>query len=686
MKAFQFRSVISRNLPIKTNLCVIIAWFGVCLIVFLWGSLYFKIQDDRKDEMEEVRQNTSNYARILEEHTLRTLKAADQTLLFLKHEYERAGVSADILPYVREEYLTGQPFILIGIIDENGNLAIGSQMGSLLINFQDCESFQRYKTQDDGQLFISKPRFGLIPDRWSVQMTRRINKPDGTFGGVALVAVDPYYFTALYHQVDLGADSAVSLVGQDGIVRAREADKIAEVGRDISGSNFAVHIKEGNGTFFASDQLDGIKRIYSFRNLQEYPLTIVVGISEEEMFRDLNQRLVGYLWIAGIITVVILTFIFILLYVAYRQRRTAQALKEACDTLEMQVEERTQDLFAVNQELTAMNEELHHANQELQNEVADRAQIEEVLRLSRKELLQRNNELVTAMGEIEQAQQRLIQQEKLAGIGQLAAGVAHEINNPLGFVVGNVETLEEYFIVFHTVLAEYRKVVGALEEIADRSMREKIGTLLRRQEEQELDYIIGDLPDLFRDTLEGLDRMNKIVKGMRVFSRVEHNPVFEPYHLHEGLDSTLLVAHNEIKHVATVEKNLGSIPMIEAVSGEINQVLLNLIVNAAHAIKAKQSERAGVINIATWADADFIYCAIADSGIGIKPEHEHNLFNPFFTTKPVGQGTGMGLSISYDIVVNRHKGDIWVESVEGQGAKFIVKLPIKHTLSYDEQP
>jgi len=314
----------------------------------------------------------------------------------------------------------------------------------------------------------------------------------------------------------------------------------------------------------------------------------------------------------------------------------------------------------------------------LHNEIAQRKRIEGALKMSEEELMQKNIELATAFESVGRAQAKLIQQEKLAGIGQLAAGVAHEINNPLGFVILNVETLENYFDTFTAVFTQYRELCLELSTTGNMALKEKIDQVARLEKEKDMDYILNDLPELFHDTNEGLNRMSQIVKGMRLCSRIDQQQVFELYDLNDGLKNTLLIVQNKVKYNATVEENLNPIPEIEAIGSEINQVLLNLIINAVQAIKAKDSGNMGIIKISTSHEGDFVYFNIEDSGGGIVAENLNNIFNPFFTTKPVGQGTGLGLSISYDIIVNHHNGEIIVESVPDKGTKFSVKLPIKH--------
>jgi signal transduction histidine kinase len=306
------------------------------------------------------------------------------------------------------------------------------------------------------------------------------------------------------------------------------------------------------------------------------------------------------------------------------------------------------------------------------------------LRTSRKEVVQSNQELSSALAIIEQKQAQMIQQEKLAGLGQMAAGVAHEINNPLAYVTNNTEMLVQYFTAFTILSQHYRQLEAGLKAADELQFRGKAAEMNLIYKEQHIDYIISDLPQLTADTLEGLKRISKIVKGMQIFTRVERHKTFAPYDLNQGVDATFMVTQHQIKQCAIVEEDRGCLPLIEVIGDEINQVLLNLVVNAVHAIQAKESGKMGVIRVATWCDAEFAYCSIADDGIGIAPENMKDLFNPFFTTKPVGQGTGLGLSLSYDIVVAHHHGEIEVESKEGEGAKFVLKLPINHASDKEE--
>ncbi|HWR39829.1 MAG TPA: PAS domain S-box protein [Patescibacteria group bacterium] len=304
-------------------------------------------------------------------------------------------------------------------------------------------------------------------------------------------------------------------------------------------------------------------------------------------------------------------------------------------------------------------------------------------RAMEEELREKHEQLKAAMDTLSRSQVRLIEQEKMAGVGQLAAGVAHEINNPLGFVISNFGSLEKYLSRLRRVLGEYRQLRDLVitdDPVAAREQAERVESL---EKELKMQFILDDLADLFHESHEGLERVRKIVKGLRTFARIDSATVFEPYDLNEGLQETLVVAKNEVKHSAVVEEDYGALPLVSALGGRINQVLLNLIVNAAQAIRLKHGDGMGSLRLHTWADDESVYCAVEDNGPGVPSENREKLFEPFFTTKPAGQGTGLGLSISYDIVVNKHHGEIWAENRPEGGARFVIRLP-QRQLQNDE--
>ncbi|PNU19936.1 hypothetical protein C2E25_09705 [Geothermobacter hydrogeniphilus] len=279
-------------------------------------------------------------------------------------------------------------------------------------------------------------------------------------------------------------------------------------------------------------------------------------------------------------------------------------------------------------------------------------------------LAEKTAALEEAHSELKASQSRILQQEKMASIGQLSAGVAHEINNPIGFISSNLTTLGKYA----------GRIIGYLDE-QERLWREKsrneIGDeLAALRKKLKIDYIVHDLKDLIDESLEGADRVKKIVLDLKGFSRVDDADCKE-VDLHECLESTINIAWNEIKYKATLKKEFGDIPLLRCYPQQLNQVFMNLLVNAAHAI-----EDQGEITVRTWRDGEGIRVAISDTGRGISEQARERIFEPFFTTKEVGKGTGLGLSISYDII-KKHHGEISVESRLGEGTTFTIFLPLQ---------
>ena len=281
------------------------------------------------------------------------------------------------------------------------------------------------------------------------------------------------------------------------------------------------------------------------------------------------------------------------------------------------------------------------------------------------ELQNRNVELEFAYARLKGAQEQLLQSEKMASIGQLAAGVAHEINNPIGFVHSNLGTLREYLINLFALVDGYERALAAAG--AAPALLAEIEELKRRFD---FEFVLHDLPALLAESRSGIERVKKIVQDLKDFSYAGSGDHWQLADLHKGLDSTLNIVRNEIKYKADIVRDYGTLPLVECLPMQVNQVFMNILVNASHAIPER-----GTITIATRAADGEVEVAITDSGEGIPASVLPKIFDPFFTTKQAGQGTGLGLSLSYGIV-QKHNGRIEVESVEGRGTTFRIVLPI----------
>lgn len=327
------------------------------------------------------------------------------------------------------------------------------------------------------------------------------------------------------------------------------------------------------------------------------------------------------------------------------ERQMAQeSLQEQATKLEEEIKKRQEAQY-----------ELEILNKNLEQRVGKRTT----------ELNERNAEIQQAYDNLKRVQAQLLQQDKMASVGQLAAGVAHEINNPMGFITSNLGSLGKYVEKLTAYLdADERVLAGCDPAIRQVAAQERL--------KYKIDHILRDMPELITESSDGAQRVRQIIQNLKNFSRIE-SAEFTHADINEGLDSTLLIAWNELKYKAAVTREYGQLPKILCNMGQLNQVFLNILINAAQAIESQ-----GEIRIATRAENESVIIAISDSGSGIAPENIKRIFDPFFTTKEVGKGVGLGLAISYDIVVNKHGGSIEVVSKIGKGSTFTITLPVKN--------
>lgn len=308
--------------------------------------------------------------------------------------------------------------------------------------------------------------------------------------------------------------------------------------------------------------------------------------------------------------------------------------------------------------------ELKRSNESLEQRVAERTET-----------------LSATLEQLQQSQLRLIQSEKMSALGSLVAGVAHEINNPVNFIYGNINPASEYVKDLLELLQLYQThYPNPTSEISDFA------------NEIDMHFVAEDLPKTLASMRIGANRIHQIVLSLRNFSRLDHADV-KPVDVHEGIDSTLLILQHRLRETpdrpsVNVVKNYGDLPQIECYAGQLNQVFMNILSNALDALEDRERQcdysalktSPSTIRITTQMHGcDCIRICIADNGIGMSQQVQQQMFDPFFTTKPIGKGTGLGMSISYQVITEKHQGMIWCESVPGEGTAFWIEIPIKQT-------
>jgi len=310
-------------------------------------------------------------------------------------------------------------------------------------------------------------------------------------------------------------------------------------------------------------------------------------------------------------------------------------------------------------------------------DVTQRRKMEAELKKNQEELIKKNKELdknrkdielaliklEKAHEELKASQLKILQQEKMASIGQLAAGVAHELNNPMSFISSNLNTLNKYVTRLIDFIRVQSEAVAAVQDAS------ALYNVDKKREEVKLDHILEDAKVLLKESLDGAERVKKIVHELNSFSRMDEEE-YKKANMNECIESALTIVWNELKYKSTLEKNYGSLPPVMCYPRQMNQVFVNLLVNAVNSIHEK-----GIISIKTWHENDSVWIEVSDTGAGIPRENLMKIFEPFFTTKEAGKGTGLGLSITYEIV-QRHRGDITVKSDVGKGTTFTIRIPV----------
>ena len=596
----------------KTNTSSV-AFIAVAFVLLssLWIFIAIRSDEDKEFVLKQSIANLQNIAISFKEHSQATIRNSDEALRIIKFHYELKGAKDFNLlnEYFAKKVIDVSFFNQAGIINADGIYEFSNLENHKKIDLSDREHFRILKDDYPYDVFVSKPVLGRASKKWSIQLTKRLSKSDGSFNGVAVVSFDPTYFVDFHKQIELGPQGFTSLVGVDGFVRTLRVGDVSKIDGSISKIAIPDLIKDKESGYFVSDAVfDDVKRIYAFERLKNQPLAVIVGVEENQALAEYERLLRSYLVLGGLLTLLIVAFTTIAILMLSKSQALNVRLQKSYNDME-----------------SAKQSELDMS-------------------------------------------QRLTQSEKLAALGQLAAGVAHEINNPIGYVNSNLGALRQYFGIFEKIITSYEAYVSS-RNAGEFNITDNPEALKKKLN---FEFIRQDIGATLSESQEGIVRVKNIVDDLKNFSRNDSNTQWLPFDLHKAIQSTLNIVNFEVKYRADVVLEFSEIPEVECVPSQLNQVFLNLIMNAA---QAQSPETRGKIVISTGTVEDKVWVEVSDNGVGIAKENLNKIFEPFFTTKEQGAGTGLGLSLSYGII-QKHRGSLTVSSEPGVGTTFRIEIPV----------
>ena len=581
------------------------------LLSSLWIFIAIRSDEDKELVLKQSIANLQNIAISFKEHSQATIRNSDEALRIIKFHYELKGAKDFNLlnEYFAKKVIDVSFFNQAGIINADGIYEFSNLENHKKIDLSDREHFRILKDDYPYDVFVSKPVLGRASKKWSIQLTKRLSKSDGSFNGVAVVSFDPTYFVDFHKQIELGPQGFTSLVGVDGFVRTLRVGDVSKIDGSISKIAIPDLIKDKESGYFVSDAVfDDVKRIYAFERLKNQPLAVIVGVEENQALAEYERLLRSYLVLGGLLTLLIVAFTTIAILMLSKSQALNVRLQKSYNDME-----------------SAKQSELDMS-------------------------------------------QRLTQSEKLAALGQLAAGVAHEINNPIGYVNSNLGALRQYFGIFEKIITSYEAYVSS-RNAGEFNITDNPEALKKKLN---FEFIRQDIGATLSESQEGIVRVKNIVDDLKNFSRNDSNTQWLPFDLHKAIQSTLNIVNFEVKYRADVVLEFSEIPEVECVPSQLNQVFLNLIMNAA---QAQSPETRGKIVISTGTVEDNVWVEVSDNGVGIAKENLNKIFEPFFTTKEQGAGIGLGLSLSYGII-QKHRGSLTVSSEPGVGTTFRIEIPV----------
>ncbi len=681
---------------------------GLLVLAVIWGTTLGVIKAKDAAATHANAASTNAFLSAYEAQVVRNLREIDLTLNLVRF-WPRRGVGSTLADLKEKGLLPPDLFFTVSIADGKGNIVDSTRPAA----HQNVADQQIFRLQLEGdELVIGQVPPGPTGDA-KLPFSRRLPTPSGAFDGIVIVSVDAAYLVSAYDPSTLGDHGVLSLIGADGTAQVmRTGDALVSGGRiDYAAALRNPEAPDTDAAVFTSSW-DGTRRWMSARKLYGFPLAVLAGLSVDEQMAPAHRQTRAYLAWAALASIVVAALTGFLWRMSWQLaqgrelfRRMAESTQAIPFTLDLM-----RGCFTYIGAQGILDSDIPKSQWEADGAL-DRVIPRDTNQEIRKHfdecedgsfefaapLLQRNGSrtevrwtgtcekvsgakilrgLMLDVTELRRLGRELAAAQKLESVGRLAAGVAHEINTPVQFVSDNVEFVRTSMTDVAAVIRAYRDLKDAAKSSGD------VATTLQLAEDAEqsadLDYILSNAPQALESSVEGLRRIATIVRSMKEFAHPDQAQMTLA-DLNQAIRSTLVIAHNEYKYIADLSTELGELPRVPCYLGEINQVILNLLVNAAHAISdvVKDSGSLGKLMVRTRLDGDMVEISVGDSGTGIPEAARDHIFDPFFTTKEVGRGTGQGLAIAHSVIVKKHGGTLRFETECGVGTTFFIRLPIQ---------
>jgi len=680
---------------------------AVLLLTVIWSTTFAIIGRNDAAVAHAAAASTRELLGTYEARVVRALSEIEQTLNLIKFWPHRSA--GRTLADLEEKGLLPPDLLFVVSIADRSGAIVDSTHPLEGQNVSDQDYFRKQRETDAFAVGQLPP--GPTGDA-KLTFSRRLTDSNDAFDGIAIVAVDAAYFVSGYDPSKQGEHGVLAMIGTDGISLLRRTGNAMFSGERIAYAAAALDPDAvDREAAVSTSSWDGMRRWTGARELYGFPLAVLAGLSVEEQMtaaREHARVCAGWAALASGLVVALTTLLGRMSWRLLQSGEMFKLMAESTNAIPF-----TLDL--THGRFTYIGAQAIVDSCIAESEWKQTGALEVVIpRETNPEIRQRFDEcaagpfefvatlyqrndrrtevrwtgtcetvagvkylrgLMLDITELRRLGRELAAAQKLESVGRLAAGVAHEINTPVQFVTDNTQFMHTAIAEVAAVVHAYRELRVAVESSGDTHTAARFAA--HAEEAADFDYIMENMPLAIDGSLEGLGRIATIVRSMKEFAHPDQATKIQA-DLNQAIRSTLVIAHNEYKFVAEIDAQFGDLPPVQCYLGEINQVVLNLVLNAAHAISdvVRDTGVLGKITVRTRLDGDAVEISIADTGTGIPEEARDKVFDPFFTTKEVGRGTGQGLAIAHSVIVKKHGGTLRFETECGKGTTFFIRLPI----------